>query len=729
MRLLLPLILWLALPAVSSAQAQLCISTRHLLTDLARTTGVSEQGPVRPPQQIIDEYGLEFRNGQWTVGALALVDPALAPHAELRELGVHVNSRIGNIWTMRIPLHRLTEVATVQGVRHIETGGKLSPELRNSRFDTRTDSVHAGLGGLSRAFTGKDVVIGIIDWGFDYTHPVFYDTSLTELRLAKAWDQNKTSGPHPAGYDYGASYESMDELLTAQEDTLYVFGPSSHGTHVGGIAGGNGAGTDHKGIAPEAELVFVSLRRDPVGFLDAATYIIDHAASVGKPCVINMSFGSHLGPHDGSSLENQAIDALSGQGRVFVGSAGNNGTAPFHLSRDFTQNADTLFTEVRFGGPADAFGQTLSMWGSANSSFSVAIRMVNVQNETVYQTPFFHSAEEPLQTDTILLSDFDTLITRVAATAQVVFNDKPNIRMEVKRTGPLKVILVMVSNDSEIHIWNNVRMNNRYTNWGEPLVASYPNAEAGNTDYGLGEPAGVGRNVITVASHRAEAVTGNGTVIYGNLSNFSSRGPTVDGRTKPDISAPGQAVRSSVNSFNPQYENVTFGTVFFNGRNYPFDNFSGTSMSAPAVTGVVALMLEANPQLTADEVKEIIRYTARIDDRTGDIGPEGTLDWGWGKVNALAAVLACDALASVGSPIRLQDLTVRPNPTDGNLTLSGIHARTVRVFDLNGRPVLETTVSAPSGSVTIDMGALPSGVYIIEATGDDGAGFARVVRQ
>lgn len=727
MRLSLLFILCIALIPLSSAgQGQFCLSTRHLLNDL-RQAPVSDDGLAMLSAGTLEEYGLEIRDGQWILSALALVDPQEVNASKWRELGIRINSRIGNLWTLRLPLEQLADLASERGVRFIETGGSLWPDLRNSRFDTRADSVHLGLGSLSRAFNGKDVVVGVIDWGFDYTHPVFYDTSLTDLRIKKAWDQNKTSGPYPSGYDYGASYESMDELLTAQQDTLYVFGPSSHGTHVAGIAGGNGAGTDHKGIAPEADLVFVSLRRDAVGFLDAITYITDHAASEGKPCVINMSFGSHLGPHDGSSLKNQAIDALAGEGKVFVGSAGNNGTTPFHLSRDFSQNADTLFTEVRFGGPVDAFGQTLSMWGSANSSFSVAIRMVNVQNETVYQTPFLHSSEEPLQTDTIAITEYDTLITRVAAAAQVAFNNKPNIRLEVKRTGPLKTILVMVSNDSHVHIWNNVRMNNRYTNWGEPLVASYPNAEAGNTDFGLGEPGGVGRNVITVASHRAEAVTGSGNVIYGNLSNFSSRGPTVDGRTKPDISGPGQVVRSSVNSFSPEYENVTFGTVEFNGRNYPFDNFSGTSMSGPAVAGVVALMLEANPQLTANQVKDIIRYTARLDDRTGEIGPDGSLDWGWGKVSALTAVLASDALASTAQETRLTEVHIYPNPTDGPLTLTGIEADLVRVLDINGTTVGDFPVKGVGQHINIDLHGLSAGLYILEIRSDSELGYARVI--
>lgn len=674
-------------------------------------------------------YDLDPIEDGWRVGVLALVNPSLLDGSLLRSRGIRVNTRAGNILSMRLPVSHLAELAQMPGILHMEAGPVLSPDLQNTRTDTRTDSVAAGLGGLSRSFTGAEVVIGIIDWGFDYTHPVFYDSTLTEMRLTRAWDQNKLSGPAPDGYGFGTEYVGMAELLAAEQDTLYVFGPGSHGTHVGGIAGGNGAGTAHVGIATDAELVFVSLRRDAPSLADAIAYITGHAESVGKPCVINMSFGSHLGPHDGTDLKNQAIDALAGQGKVFVGSAGNNGNSPFHLLHTFDDEADTLLTEVRFAnGIPDMFGQTLSMWGSAQSSFGVQLRMVNNLNETVYETPYYHSSDEPSLNDTVVISAFDTLVIRMQSVASSVMNGKPNIRCEVRRTGNLRLVLAMVSQNSEVHIWNNVRMNNRYTNWGEPLVSNYPGAVAGDTEFGLGEPAGVGNSVVTVAAHRAEVFTGSGVMLYGNLANFSSRGPTVDGRVKPDISAPGLGVRSSVNSFDPANDGNT-GSVSFNGREYPFANYSGTSMSGPAVTGIVALMLEANPQLTASEVKDILHTTARLDQRTGEIGPEGTTDWGWGKADALAAVRASDIFASVDGPVRLEAVALHPNPTESLVTITGMMPDRARVFDINGRLIAEHAFPAGGGEhpVTVNLGGMTPGIYLLELYDGDRVGFGKVV--
>ena len=108
--------------------------------------------------------------------------------------------------------------------------------------DGRVDSVWAGLG-LPQGFNGEGVIIGVTDWGFDYTHPVFYDTTMTHYRVLRAWDQYKKSGPAPAGYDYGTEYVGAEELLNAHCDTVNPYDYGYHGTHCASIAGGAGAGT------------------------------------------------------------------------------------------------------------------------------------------------------------------------------------------------------------------------------------------------------------------------------------------------------------------------------------------------------------------------------------------------------------------------------------------------------------------------------------------------------
>ena len=684
-------------------------------------------------KKLVSDYDLISINGEHCIGVLVLADEQQLDRAGMALMGVRNDTRLGTLYSMRVPVSRFNDFIALAGIRYIEVGEPVSPDLHRAVPSARVDSVHGGLGGLHQSYTGKGVVVAIIDWGFDYTHPVFYDTTMTDLRIVRAWDQNKLSGPAPAGYSFGTEYVGQQQLLSAGCDTFYVFGHTSHGTHVAGIAAGTGAGTVHKGVAFEADIIMISLRRDAPSLIDAFSYITNYAASVGKPYVVNMSFGSHLGPHDGSFLKNLAIDSLHGPGRIFVGSAGNNGgsNSRFHLDKDFSFTpGDTLKTVVGFANVADMFGQTLSMWGSANSDFSVALRLVNSTNQFIYETPFYNSLHEPLLIDTILVGN-DTLILRIESTARHYLNDKPNIRLEVKRTGSAKVVLLATSTNTHLHIWNNVRMNNRYTNWGVPLSATYPDALVGNQDFGLGEPAGVGKNVITVASYVAERLHNNNWIL-GNLSSFSSKGPTVDYRAKPDIASTGDQVISSVSSFDitqTQFET----TVGFNGVTYGFVAFSGTSMSSPMVTGIVAMMLEANPNMSALQAKEILKQTARLDNHTGPIDSAGDLRWGWGKANALAAVKAAEALTSVLEAKFNNDIfTLYPNPAGDVINIAFDNHEPVNgvaeIFSLDGK-LMKRVENLNQPLNRIDVSNLPQGVYVITFRSERAIGVRKFMKE
>jgi subtilisin family serine protease len=702
------------------AQAKYDAGTKGFLHDLQK------ENLSKPSKAFSSEYDITYFYGQPTIGALVEIENNSTLVA-LSEKGVFIVSQAGNIHSLRIPLDKVNEVFALSGIARIEIGSTLCADLERELISTRVDSVHNNWGGLlNQAYFGTGVVIGIIDWGFDYTHPNFYDTTLTNMRLVRAWDQNKNSGPAPSNYGFGTEYTTSAALLAAEEDTLYVFGPGSHGTHVAGIAGGSGSGQIAFGAAPDAELIFISLKRDAPSLIDGFNYIKDYAESAGKPWVVNMSFGSHLGPHDGSSLKNVGIDNLHGPGRIFVGSAGNNGNNYFHLDKDFSQNQDTLFTVVNFNNSIDdSFGQTLSMWGSASSAFKVALRFVDASNNVLHQTPFYASNDEPVLIDTFDVSG-NEMVVRVTAVSAFETNDRPNIRLEVRNPSTIRTVLVMHSEDSHVHIWNNVRMNSRYTNWGVNLTNTYPNAVGGDFHYGLGEPAGVGKNVITVGSYKAEINTTPGSFLFGEISTFSSRGTTVDGRVKPDISSTGQDVLSSINSFDGSNQTGLISSFEFNGRTYGFKNFSGTSMSGPMVAGIVALMLQANPNLSATAAKEILKMTARLDIRTGDIDPaEGHLQWGWGKANALAAVIAAQNYVGIDEVVwNEKAFVLYPNPTKGNViaqlneSLLNTENLCFYVYDLAGS-LLRTIPYEKHAQQSIDLSALSAGQYLVQLRGAD----------
>jgi minor extracellular serine protease Vpr len=695
------------------SQAQFSPSSKRFLYDFQE---LSKSNNYKTPQfisqNLIDEYGLFLKNGNYLVGAMLLVDYKTFKSSDLENYGIQYHHKIGDVVTVRVPIQNLESLMDCNGVLLIDIGDPVSPFLDQSIKNTRVDSVHLGLGGLDKAFTGKGVIVAIIDWGFDYTHPIFYDSTLSKCRIIRAWDQNKLSGPAPKGYDFGTEYKTFEELQNAKSDTLYHFGYISHGTHVGGIAGGGGAGKKYMGVAPESDLIFISLRRDATSLLDAFTYIKDYAKSVKMPFVINMSFGSHLGPHDGSSLENRGIDSLAGPGRIFVGSAGNNGDANFHIKHQFPKDGDTLRSIVNFTFVPEYFGQTLSMWGSKGSQFALRIKLIGPNNQTMFTSPLYNSNEEPVLTDIFNPNPGDSLIIRITSTKSFITNGKPNIRAEIRNKSSYRVLLEAISDTCTLHIWNNVRLTRRYTNWGVRLSNAYPNAKEGNTRYGLGEPAGVGKSVITVASHLSERLLSNGILQGGQLSNFSSRGPTVDERRKPDISGPGQNVISSVNSFDPTIENPPIDFVTFEGKNYPFASYSGTSMSGPTIAGIVALLLELNPTLSQTQIKEILIKSKRLDIRTGNLGDTGSLSWGAGKANALSALLLAASYPTL-KEFPETDIVAFPNPGSEILNVWAPKFNTVEFIDITGKKIMQINLNI--GEITsINVHEISNGLYFLK---------------
>lgn len=667
------------------------------------------------------------------IGVSCLVNVDMFDSSFLDKWHIQNDTRLNDLWTFRVPVDKFEEFSQLSGLRYMEVSEKGDPFLARAIVDSRADSVNRGYL-LPQAYTGKNVIIAVIDWGFDYTHPVFYDSTLTRLRISRAWDQNKLSGPPPSGFSFGTEYIGQEDLLRAGNDTLYHFGPISHGTHVAGIAGGNGAGTNHKGAAPDAELIFISLRRDASSFVDAIHYVSDYALSVQKPFVINMSFGGHLGPHDGSSLDNYAMDQMTGPGQIFVGSAGNNGFQQFHLDHDFNaESNDTLYTVVDFAGGADIFGQTVAIWGSENSEFRASFMVTDGANNILGETPFF-STQENLSMDTTVMVRNVNLRYILDTDFGSYLNNKPSMRWQIKNVPPnLKVVLKVTSEDSHVHMWNCQRHNDRYTNWGRPFKDNFPGAKAGDELFGVGEPAGTGKNVVTVASYQPEILSSGGIPLRGGLSSFTSSGPTVDGRIKPDIASTGQEIVSAVSSFDPTYgTNNYVARVNFEDKTYGFVAFSGTSMSSPMVAGITALMLEADPGLRSSDIKRILSETSRLDSNTGSLPDDGHLKWGHGKANALAALQAVLAISGEKYLTLNNQLTsLYPNPTSDQVTIRLIegagYLKKIVIYDLEGKAVLTHPVLWDTDTEIIDVGHLTKGLYLLECITPGFVGYQKLV--
>ncbi len=191
------------------------------------------------------------------------------------------------------------------------------------------------------------------------------------------------------------------------------------------------------------------------------------------------------------------------------------------------------------------------------------------------------------------------------------------------------------------------------------------------------------------------AVSADSLIVY-----FSSRGPSYDGRIKPEVSALGVGVAAA---------NPSGGYSVF---------YSGTSASSPLVAGVAAVLLSANPQWTNMEVREALMMTASQADMPNN-------DYGYGLVNIWSAIFYNYSGSTIPPqrPASFSLNTVYPNPFNPSVTLSISMARaslvTINIFDINGRRI--TTIC----NELLDIGdhhfiwnatAQPSGIYIVRST-------------
>lgn len=718
-------VLSLLITGLLFAQPRMSADTRAGIMDVQQWAAkqpdvkklVAELQGIRP---------VAYMNGRCMVGFLAKVNGAFDPQA-IDPSVVHVGSRVGDVLSFRVDAYALQNVYTIPGLDLVEIAGIARPTLNKLVKSIHADSVQQGIN-LPQPYTGDGVLIGVLDWGFDYTHPMFHDTAMAYSRVRAAWDQFRQAGPAPVDFGYGAEFATPSALADAQSDTANIYSYATHGSHVAGIAGGGGAVTPYRGIAFDAQFVFCTFLIDAAAAIDGVAWMKHIADQDGKRLVVNMSWGLyHMGTMDGTSLLSQAYDQFADEGVTICVSAGNNGDIDFHIGKEFS--GDTLTSRAQFysySANADMYGQSLIMWGEPGKPFSTCLRVLD-SNYNPHDTRWFHTATEAAQIDSFMVIFGDTVFFRLTTDAAHPLNGRPHFRLRVKNTNTMmSVQLRATAPAGTVHFWNVTDLVTDVGNWGQAFQGGSGGLTAGDRNYGIGEPACT-EKVITVAACNSTTWSSAGVPQEGNIASFTSYGPTMDGRYKPDITAPGLNVTSSISSFTDNAYSASL-IVPFDGRDYPFARFSGTSMSAPAVTGTVALLLQADPTLTPAAIRNIIRNTALTDSKTGEIPPEGHLRWGMGKLNAYYAmteVLGVTAVNDLGGT----GINLWPNPADDQLSILpafNVQGGRLIAIDVLGRTIMSLRVKE-AGPINVDVSSWPSGLYFLQLEKDGMRAAGKVV--
>ncbi len=688
------------------------------------------------------------KNGQeYVFGIADLKD--VSDLCVLKEQGMTINSINGDVITFQIPANRINHFTSstyfhnmvISNIKN-SSGSQNFTALKQSKVD----KVNQGTANqLSSNYSGKGVIIGIVDIGFQTDHPTFFSSDGKQYRVSRFWDQTDQTGTAPTGFNYGK--ECADSLSIISQ----IDNDGSHGTHVAGIASGSGYTSTnliHKGVAHEAELVFVkilhtndSLGKSALGdaivanptIIDAYNYIFNYAKAQGKPAVINLSWGSHTGPHDGTSLFDRAVEQMVAEpGHVVIGANGNNGRDEMHFRHDFSQSFDTIRTipYERSRGWRSTESVYVDIWGSANKPFQMRAHFYDSAKNKLSSTPLYNTATAQ-NTSSFLHSGTDTLRYTIEVNANYTHNQKPNILFYSKHPNPKKyfVVLEFVATDGRLDAWNS---GDAYR-WGSGGFShQMGNAKFGSTykkgdvTHTMGENGGTGKGTISVGAYinRDAWVNFDGKLFdksnefkAGDIAGFSSEGPTVDGRLKPDISSPGQGIISSINrhAYNPNLPqnrtNLMDSSNFDGTANYWLMQ-SGTSMAAPQVCGIVALMLEANPHLTSSSIRNILQETAVQDSLTGNVP---NMKWGHGKVDALAALKEAEKSLAI-SNLSEASTIIFPNPASNEIHIqSNIVYTEYIIHDLKGAEVSKGSIQENQ----IDLLNLTSGLYMLRLIGPE----------
>ena len=249
------------------------------------------------------------------------------------------------------------------------------------RILTHVDEVHVGIG-LPTSYQGEGTIIGIIDRGFDFTHPNFRDEN-GDCRIRYVWDQNQFLVTSNSSYGYGLEYSTTEQILAAKRD----MSGETHGTHVAGIATGSWDNV-YKGIAPKSEIVLISVNGTEQGILDGIDFLLHYADEKNKPISINLSMGTVLGYKDGTDSFSILIDNLmkGKQGKLLSIAAGNEGHRKTTLTGTFNEAQKEIKSYLV---PPSYDRDNLFIQGVVGSTYTVTISLKDtLSNKLLFSESF-----------------------------------------------------------------------------------------------------------------------------------------------------------------------------------------------------------------------------------------------------------------------------------------------------------------------------------------------------